>query len=90
MNLAALIAYSTDVHSIGLEMAQGLRLSETYYWDLNDRTRSFQNTDQGQGHALAEHVAGGQLLLHAALPEGGGSDGCRRGQGETERRRWRA
>lgn len=43
MNLAALIAYSTDVHSIGLETAQGLRLSETYYWDLNDRTRSFQN-----------------------------------------------
>ena len=43
MNLAALIAYSTDVHSIGLEIAQGLRLSETYYWDLNDRTRSFQN-----------------------------------------------
>ena len=43
MNLAALIAYSTDVHSIGLETAQGLRLSETYYGDLNDRTRSFQN-----------------------------------------------
>jgi branched-chain amino acid transport system substrate-binding protein len=42
MNLAALIAYSTDVHSMGLEIAQGLRLSETYYWDLNDRTRSFQ------------------------------------------------
>ena len=43
MNIAALIAYSQDVHSIGLETAQGLRLSETYYWDLNDRTRSFQN-----------------------------------------------
>jgi branched-chain amino acid transport system substrate-binding protein len=43
MNLAALIAYSTDVHAMGLETAQGLRLSETYYWDLNDRTRSFQN-----------------------------------------------
>ena len=43
MKLAALIAYSTDVHAIGLETAQGLRLSETYYWDLNDRTRSFQN-----------------------------------------------
>jgi branched-chain amino acid transport system substrate-binding protein len=43
MNLAALIAYSTDVHAIGLDTAQGLRLSETYYWDLNDRTRSFQS-----------------------------------------------
>ena len=43
MRIAALIAYSTDIHAIGLEIAQGLRLSETYYWDLNDRTRSFQN-----------------------------------------------
>ena len=43
MNLAALIAYSTDVHAMGLDIAQGMRLSETYYWDLNDRTRSFQN-----------------------------------------------
>jgi branched-chain amino acid transport system substrate-binding protein len=43
MRIAALIAYSQDVHSLGLETAQGLRLSETYYWDLNDRTRSFQN-----------------------------------------------
>jgi branched-chain amino acid transport system substrate-binding protein len=39
--LAGLIMYSTDVHSIGLEIAQGLLMSETYYWDLNDRTRSF-------------------------------------------------
>ena len=43
MKIAALIAYSQDVHSIGLETAQGMRLSETYYWDLNDRTRSFQD-----------------------------------------------
>jgi branched-chain amino acid transport system substrate-binding protein len=43
MNLAALIAYSTDVRAMGLQVAQGLRLSETYYWDLNDRTRAFQD-----------------------------------------------
>jgi branched-chain amino acid transport system substrate-binding protein len=42
MNLAALVAYTTDVHSIGIPLAAGLRLSETYYWDLNERTRSFQ------------------------------------------------
>jgi branched-chain amino acid transport system substrate-binding protein len=43
MSIAALVAYSTDVRSIGIELAQGLRLSESYYWDLNDRTRAFQN-----------------------------------------------
>ena len=81
MNLAALIAYSTDVHSIGLETAQGLRLSETYYWDLNNRTRSFQNRDQRQSLAVAEHVAGGQLLLHAALLESCADHGPRSIQG---------
>ena len=41
--LAGLIMYSTDVHAVGTETAQGLLLSESYYWDLNDRTRAFMN-----------------------------------------------
>ena len=43
MKLAALLAFVTDVHSIGLEAAQGLLLTESYYWDLNDRTRRFND-----------------------------------------------
>lgn len=39
--LAALVMFITDVHSLGLESAQGLLLTETFYWDLNDRTRAF-------------------------------------------------
>ncbi len=39
--LAALLMFITDVHSIGLEQGQGLVCSETFYWDLNDRTRAF-------------------------------------------------
>lgn len=31
----------TDVHALGLQTAQGLTLTETFYWDLNDRTRAF-------------------------------------------------
>ena len=46
MNVAALVCYTQDVHSIGIEGAQGMRLSESYYWDLNDRTRSFQKRIQ--------------------------------------------
>src|ERR1700739_1358653 len=46
MNPAAMVAYTTDMHSVGIEMAQGTRLSETYYWDLNERTRSFQKRIQ--------------------------------------------
>ncbi len=39
--LAALLAFVSDVHSLGLERAQGLRLTEAFYWDLNDKTRAF-------------------------------------------------
>jgi branched-chain amino acid transport system substrate-binding protein len=39
--LAALIMFITEVHALGLRAAQGLVCSETFYWDLNDRTRAF-------------------------------------------------
>jgi branched-chain amino acid transport system substrate-binding protein len=41
MKLAGLLMFLNDVHSIGLEVAQGLVLTESFYWDLNDRTRAF-------------------------------------------------
>ena len=41
IRLAALLMYVTDVHALGLDAAQGLSLTETFYWDLNDRTRAF-------------------------------------------------
>jgi branched-chain amino acid transport system substrate-binding protein len=39
--LAALLLFITDVKAIGLETAQGLNFTETFYWDLNDQTREF-------------------------------------------------
>jgi len=39
--LAGLLVFITDVHSIGLPLAQGLQLTEAFYWDLNDSTRAF-------------------------------------------------
>jgi branched-chain amino acid transport system substrate-binding protein len=39
--LAGLLVFITDVHALGLQTAQGLVLSETFYWDLNDKTRAF-------------------------------------------------
>jgi branched-chain amino acid transport system substrate-binding protein len=40
-NLAAIVMFISDVHSLGLKLAQGLIVTEAYYWDLNDRTRAF-------------------------------------------------
>ncbi|GAC1633170.1 MAG: ABC transporter substrate-binding protein [Bradyrhizobium sp.] len=39
--LAALLLFITDVKAIGLETAQGLNFTETFYWDMNDQTRAF-------------------------------------------------
>ena len=33
--------FLTDVHALGLDKAQGLLLTESFYWDLNDQTRGF-------------------------------------------------
>ncbi len=40
-NLAGLLVFLTDVHALGLNTAQGLIFTETFYWDLNDQTRAF-------------------------------------------------
>ncbi len=41
MTLAALACFVNDVIAMGLPTAQGLVLTENFYWDLNDRTRAF-------------------------------------------------
>jgi branched-chain amino acid transport system substrate-binding protein len=40
-HLAPLLMWLTDVHRLGLNRAQGLMLSESFYWDLNDQTRAW-------------------------------------------------
>ena len=39
--LAGLLVFITDVHAMGLKTAQGLVLTEAWYWDLNDNNRAF-------------------------------------------------
>jgi branched-chain amino acid transport system substrate-binding protein len=41
MKPAALLAFITDIHSLGLQTAQGLYLTTAWYWDMNDETRAF-------------------------------------------------
>jgi branched-chain amino acid transport system substrate-binding protein len=40
-NLAGLLVFLTDVHSLGLPVAQGLIFTEAWYWDMNDANRAF-------------------------------------------------
>ena len=39
--LAALLVFINDIHSIGLPVAQGMLLTEAFYWDANDETRKW-------------------------------------------------
>ncbi|MDQ8732180.1 ABC transporter substrate-binding protein [Bradyrhizobium sp. LHD-71] len=39
--LAGMLLFISDIHSLGLKTAQGLQLTTAFYWDLNEKTRSF-------------------------------------------------
>ena len=41
MRPAALLVFLSDIHAVGLDIAQGLVLTTAWYWDLDDRTRAF-------------------------------------------------
>jgi branched-chain amino acid transport system substrate-binding protein len=39
--LVAFLVFINDIHAMGLKTAQGLLLTESFYWDMNDDTRAF-------------------------------------------------
>jgi len=47
-HFAALLFYIGDVEALGLKVAQGLVLTETFYWDMNDSTRAWSKRWQTQ------------------------------------------
>ena len=46
--LAGLLVFMSDVHALGLQTAQGLVLTESWYWDANDANRAFAKKFQAQ------------------------------------------
>ncbi len=61
--LAGLLVFISDVHSLGLDTAKGLYLTTAFYWDLNDRTRTwsrrFQADARNGKHAMPTMVQAG-------------------------------
>ncbi|QUS39651.1 ABC transporter substrate-binding protein [Tardiphaga alba] len=59
--LAALLLFLTDVKSMGLDLAQGLSFTETFYWDMNDDTRAFSKrfSERSKGAAPPTMVQAG-------------------------------
>jgi len=66
--LAALLLFLTDVKAMGLESAQGLNFTETFYWDMNDQTRAFSKrfAERMKTHAEPTMVQAGVYagLMH--------------------------
>jgi branched-chain amino acid transport system substrate-binding protein len=66
-NLAGLLVFLTDVHALGLNTAQGLILTTTFYWDMNDQTRAFAKRFAAQDkgiHPTMVHAGVYAALLH--------------------------
>ena len=64
MKIAALLMFIPDVHALTLEVAQGLVLTSSFYWDLDDRTRAF--SDRLAKRAPGVRAAMGQAGAYAA------------------------
>ena len=66
--LAGLLLFITDVHALGLKVAQGLNFTETFYWDLNDGTRAFSKrfSERMKNKAMPSMVQAGVYsgLIH--------------------------
>jgi branched-chain amino acid transport system substrate-binding protein len=66
-NLAGLLVFLTDVHALGLQNAQGLIITSTFYWDMNDQTRAFAKrfAERDKGiHPTMVHAGVYASVLH--------------------------
>ncbi len=66
--LAALLLFISDINALGLEVAQGLEFTETFYWDMGDGTRAFSKRFSAsmKNHAMPTEIQAGvyAAVLH--------------------------
>jgi len=62
---AGLLVFATDVAALGLQTAQGLVLTETFYWDLNDATRAWTKRWHAERNASGKYPAMNQAGIYA-------------------------
>ena len=66
MQIAGLLVFLSDVHAMGLEVAQGVLVTDSFYWDMNDDTRAFSDRLRAKGPARPTMVHAGvySSVLH--------------------------
>mgnify|MGYP003615541995 CR=1 FL=1 len=65
--LAGLLVFLPDVHGLGLNTAQGLQITESWYWDLNDASRAFAKrfaAQHGGKYPSSDHAGVYAGVLH--------------------------
>ncbi len=84
--LAAMLAFIQVIKAVGIETAQGLVLTESFYWDMNDRTRAFMerikpklggnyvSTEQAATYAATLHYLKAVAELGTAAAKASGAD----------------
>jgi len=65
--LAGLLVFASDVNALGLQTAQGLTLTETWYWDANDTNRNWTKRWHSEGGAAANKYP---TMIHAGVYAG--------------------
>jgi branched-chain amino acid transport system substrate-binding protein len=68
--LVGLLVFIADIHSLGLQSAQGLILSSAFYWDLNDETRAWSKRFIDKTHKVPTMIHAGTYGAVTALSEG--------------------
>ncbi len=65
-SLAGLLVFASDVNALGLATAQGLALTETWYWDQNDANRAWTKRWQAERNAPGKFPT----MIHAGVYSG--------------------
>ncbi len=85
--MVGLLMLLPDVHGLGLAAAQGLLVTESFYWDLNDETRAWSKRFFERNKVMPHMVPARCLWQRHALPQGDqgiGDDGFRDRDEEDE------
>jgi branched-chain amino acid transport system substrate-binding protein len=90
MRIAAMLMFITDVNALGLDIAQGLSLTESFYWNLNDRTRAFTDrvrpkTPNNWPNMIHAGCYAGTLHFLKAIADMGVAEAKKSGSGIVDR-----
>ncbi len=87
MKMAGLLVFLTDIHSLGLKNTEGLLLTTSWDWNLDDKTRAFGRKFFAKTKRMPTDIQAADYSATMNYPQGGGSrqeHGRRQGDGKAQ------